>query len=134
MKLVNWKTNNNIFDIFDNFDQYFNNITYDNYRYKAPSVNVSDNDKKYSISLDMPGINKKDIKITIDDGIITIKAQRKIEGDSALYSEISNLDYARSFYVPDDADHTKIKAKSIFKPVVTVPSYSATANSILPAS
>jgi len=75
-------------------------------------VNVSDNDKKYSISLDMPGINKKDIKITIDDGIITIKAQRKIEGDSALYSEISNLDYARSFYVPDDADHTKIKAKS----------------------
>ena len=63
MKLVNWKSNNNVFDIFDNFDRYFNNIVQDNYRYAAPSVNISDNDKKYSLSLDMPGVNKKDIEI-----------------------------------------------------------------------
>ena len=112
MKLVNWKSNNNVFDIFDNFDRYFNNIVQDNYRYTTPSVNISDNDKKYSLSLDMPGVNKKDIEITVDDGVMTIKAERKIEDNQALYSESSPLNYARSFYVPEDGDHTKIKANS----------------------
>ena len=112
MKLVNWKSNNNVFDIFDNFDRYFNNIVQDNYRYATPSVNISDNDKKYSLSLDMPGVNKKDIELTVDDGIMTIKAERKIENNQALYSESSDLNYARSFYIPDDADHAKIKASS----------------------
>jgi len=112
MKLVNWKSNNNVFDIFDNFDRYFNNIVQDNYRYTTPSVNISDNDKKYSLSLDMPGVNKKDIEITVDDGVMTIKAERKIEDNQALYSESSPLNYARSFYVPEDGDHAKIKANS----------------------
>ena len=112
MKLVNWKSNNNVFDIFDNFDRYFNNIVQDNYRYATPSVNISDNDKTYSLSLDMPGVNKKDIELTVEDGVMTIKAERKIKDNQALYSESSPLNYTRSFYVPEDGDHTKIKANS----------------------
>ena len=60
----------------------------------------------------MPGVNKKDIEITVDDGVMTIKAERKIEDSQALYSESSPLNYVRSFYVPEDGDHTKIKANS----------------------
>ena len=112
MKLVNWKSNNNIFDVFNNFDRYFNNVVQDSYRYSRPSVNISDNDKKYFLSLDMPGVNKKDIEVTVEEGIIAIKAERKTDNNSVLYSETSNLNYERSFYIPDDADESKIKATS----------------------
>ena len=112
MKLVNWKSNNNIFDVFNNFDRYFNNVVQDSYRYSRPSVNISDNDKKYFLSLDMPGVNKKDIEVTVEEGVIAIKAERKTDNNSVLYSETSNLNYERSFYVPDDADESKIKATS----------------------
>ena len=60
----------------------------------------------------MPGVNKKDIEVTVEEGVIAIKAERKTDNNSVLYAETSNLNYERSFYVPDDADESKIKATS----------------------
>ena len=61
----------------------------------------------------MPGIDKKNIQITIDDSIINIKSEERSKNGKFLYSEIGDYSYARSFYVPDDAQIDKIKAKSI---------------------
>jgi len=110
MKLINWKSNNSTFDLFDNFNQYFNNAADYNYGDIKPNIDISDNDKKYFLSLDMPGISKKDIEITVNDGIINITAERKNKNESSSYSKTTNSKYARSFYVPDDADYKKIKA------------------------
>ena len=113
MKLVNWTPNNNIFDLFDNFDQHFNGIVYDNYKYKRPNVEIMDDEKGYFLSLDVPGIDKKNIDITIDHDIINIKAERKMHNENALYSEVGDCNYSRSFFVPDNADSSKIKAKCL---------------------
>ena len=110
MKLLNWKANT---DIFDNFDNYFNNIIDNNYLYEKPNVLINENEKSYFLSLEMAGIDKTDINITVDDGIINIDAERKCNKDNLMYSKIKNSSYARSFSIPDDGQANKLKAKSI---------------------
>jgi len=110
MKLVNWKANN---DIFDNFDNYFNNIIDDSYFYQKPNVLINENEKSYFLSLEMPGIDKSDINITVHDDVINIDGKRKSNKDNLMYSEIENSSYSRSFSVPDNAQPDRLKAKSI---------------------
>ncbi len=45
-------------------------------------------------------------------GIINIESQRKELDKQLFYSELDDCDYSRSFYIPDDANIDKIKAKS----------------------
>ena len=113
MKLINWKPNNGIFDILDNFDNYFNNVIDDTYMHQKPNVLINGNEKSYFLSLEMPGIDKSAINITVDHGVININAERKCNKDNLMYSEIKDSSYCRSFSVPDDAQINKIKAKSI---------------------
>lgn len=84
-------------------------------QFRRPYVNIKDNSNDYCLSLEMPGIDKKNIIITANDGIINIETQIK-EGDeknnNSFYSEIERFNYSRSFYIPDDANIDKIKAKS----------------------
>ena len=113
MKLINWEPNNDIFDIFDNFDNCFNRVVDNSYSYQRPNVLIDENEKSYFLSLEMPGIDKSDINITLDDGFINISAERKSNKDSSMYSEIKDCSYSRSFCIPDDAQTSKIKAKSV---------------------
>jgi len=115
MKLVNWNPNNDIFDIFNHFDHYFNSVVNNeyNYNYKKPNALIDEDDKFYFLSLEMPGVDKKNIDINIDDGRIIVQSEKIKEKDNLMYSEIDNCSYRRSFYIPDDAQTNKIKAKSI---------------------
>ena len=109
MKLINWRPTNALFNIFDNIDESFDYVFQNNYR--KPNVSINDEGNSYSILLEMPGIDKKDINITVNDGIVSIDTKKK-EGDNrSSYSEIDN--YSRSFYIPDDGNQDKIKAKSL---------------------
>ena len=89
MKLINWKPNNDIFDIFDNFDNCFNRVVDNSYAYQRPNVLIDENEKSYFLSLEMPGIDKSDINITLDDGFINISAERKSNKDGSRYRKIS---------------------------------------------
>tara|TARA_B100000029_G_scaffold144883_1_gene140129 strand:+ start:375 stop:782 length:408 start_codon:yes stop_codon:yes gene_type:complete len=111
MKLINWTPNNALFDIFDNIDSYVE--PYFQNRFKKPNVSINDMGNNYSVLLEMPGIDKKDIDITVNEGILNIKAEKKESDDKVIYSEINNYNYSRSFYIPDDVKIDKIKAKSL---------------------
>ena len=113
MNLINRRPSNDIFDIFSYFDYHFDNIVSNNYKYQNPNVLIDESDKAYFLSLDMPGIDKKDIQITLDDDMINIKSEKRASKDNFLYSEIGDYSYARSFHAPDNAQIDKIKAKSI---------------------
>ena len=111
MKLINYMPNNLLFNLFDNIDESFN---YQDYR--KPKAFISELEDNYSISLEMPGVSKKDISITINDDIdgqgrqiyvINIESEKK---DDTIYSENH---YSRSFYMPDNVNVDKIKAKSL---------------------
>ena len=109
MKLVNWNTNNDIFNMIDKFDNYFNNnIEHDYIKTKSNSI-FNENDKSYFLILEMPGFDKSNIDLTINEDIINIAAQRKnIES----LSNDKFINYQQSYYLPENVQIDKIKAKS----------------------
>ena len=109
MNLVKWTGNNDIFDIFNHFDCYFDNVVSDNYTYKKQNFLINEDEKYYFLSMDMPGANKKDIQITIDDSIVNINAVRDRKKNQSLDSKRFN--YSQSFNIPDDVQDDKITAK-----------------------
>ena len=81
----------------------------------APSVDISETEAVYLIKGEIPGVKKDDVKITIQDGMLTIRGERKQEkeekGKKFHRVECSYGSFMRSFRVPDDADEGKVKAE-----------------------
>lgn len=81
----------------------------------APSVDISETDTAYLIKGEIPGVKKEDVKVTLEDGMLTIKGERKQEkeekGKKFHRVECSYGSFMRSFRMPDDADENKVKAE-----------------------
>jgi len=70
----------------------------------APSVDISETDSEYLIKGEIPGVKKEDVKVTIQDGMLTIQGERKQEkeekGKKFHRIERSYGSFVRSFRVP----------------------------------
>ncbi len=81
---------------------------------KVPRVDVIDNGKDVVIRAEIPGVNKKDLDITMTDNSVTIKGSTKKEEkekkDDYFRSEISKGSFSRTVALPDNVDATKAKA------------------------
>ncbi len=82
---------------------------------KSPSVDIIDRDKNIIVKAKLPGVEKKDIDISVSHNTVTIKAttsreERKEKGDY-YHREISQGSYARSLLLPAEVDESKTKAK-----------------------
>ncbi|KAK7294092.1 hypothetical protein RJT34_16975 [Clitoria ternatea] len=81
------------------------------------SGRVKERDDHYKLRYDMPGVAKEDVKITIDDGVLTIKGEHKEEkeegndNDNEYWSSSSYGYYNTSLVLPDDAKVDDIKAE-----------------------
>lgn len=79
-----------------------------------PAVNIKEDDKKYSLDLAVPGIDKKDLKIDIEDEVLTIQSETKDEHeettDGFRRKEFSYSSFCRSFQIPENVDKEKIEA------------------------
>ncbi len=80
-----------------------------------PSVDISETDDAYLIKGEIPGVKKEDVKVTIQNGMLTIQGERKQEKEEKNKKfhrvECSYGSFARSFRVPDDADESAVKAE-----------------------
>ena len=81
----------------------------------TPSVDITETDTGYSIKGEIPGVKKEDVKVTIQDGMITIQGERKQEkeenGKKFHRVECSYGSFMRSFRVPDDAEEDNVEAE-----------------------
>ncbi|XP_061340041.1 26.5 kDa heat shock protein, mitochondrial isoform X2 [Gastrolobium bilobum] len=79
------------------------------------SGHVKEREDHYKLRYDMPGIAKEDVKITIGDGVLTIKGEHKEEkeegDDDEYWSSSSYGYYDTSLVLPDDAKVDEIKAE-----------------------
>ena len=80
-----------------------------------PSVDISEEDDKYKIAAELPGMKKEDISIRVKGDSLVIKGERKMkkeEKDDAKYHriELSYGNFYRSFKLPEDADSDSVKA------------------------
>lgn len=79
-----------------------------------PAVNIREDDKSYTLELAVPGIDKKDLKIEVNEDILTISMEQKQEKEEEVQGykrrEFSYSSFCRSFYLPDDTNRDKIDA------------------------
>lgn len=79
-----------------------------------PSVDVREDDEKFVFLADLPGVDPKDIEVTCENGMLTIKGGKKMETreEKEGYKRIerSRGSFFRRFSLPDSADTDKIKA------------------------
>jgi HSP20 family protein len=81
----------------------------------APVVDIAEDDKEYLITVELPGIDKKDVKVSVEKGILSISGERQNTLDDKKAKshriERSYGAFRRSFSVPEDADSSKIAAE-----------------------
>ncbi|KAJ3062507.1 hypothetical protein HDU98_001607 [Podochytrium sp. JEL0797] len=76
-------------------------------------VDMSETDKGYMVHVDLPGVKKEEVQISIKDQVLTVSGERESEtkDEQRLLSERSCRKFARSIRLPDDADADKVAAK-----------------------
>lgn len=100
----------------DIVDEFFNNSS-SNYRKDSfmPSVDVSETDSQFEVSVELPGLKKEDINVDLEKGRLTISGERKFkneeEGKNFHRLETQYGKFSRSFYLPDTIDDESISAK-----------------------
>ena len=81
----------------------------------VPKVDITENENAYEIQVAVPGVNKDDFKIDLNDNVLTISGERKFKQEkkeSNFHSiETQYGTFSRSFSLPENVDASKIAAK-----------------------
>jgi HSP20 family protein len=79
-----------------------------------PASAASSNEDAYTISMELPGVSEDDVDLSVRDGTLTIRGEKKTEqekkGDTWYFSERQYGAFSRSFQLPADADGSKASA------------------------
>jgi HSP20 family protein len=80
----------------------------------APAVNISETDKAYLVKADLPEVKKENVKVTHENGVLTIEGERRQEkreeGEKYHRVESSYGKFMRRFTLPDDGQEEAIEA------------------------
>jgi HSP20 family protein len=81
----------------------------------APLVDIEETDKEYVVKAELPEVKKEDVKVTLEEGVLTIQGERRMEkeekGKKIHRIERSYGKFLRTFTVPRDVDEKKILAE-----------------------
>lgn len=75
-----------------------------------PQVDIADGDKAVTLSAELPGLEEKDIELTLADGVLTLRGEKKAEDEGPQYSERWSGRFERAFTLGPDVDPDKVKA------------------------
>ena len=83
---------------------------------RSPALDAAESDQAYTVTLDLPGVAKGDVKVSIEGRRVQIQAQsgktdERKEGDRVLVRERAESSYARSFVLPVELDQDRSTAK-----------------------
>lgn len=79
-------------------------------------LNVTENDQAFEVEVEMPGVKKEDIKVTVEQQRVTIEGEARREdeqrtGDNVVYAERSTRKFVRSFMLPSEVDDGNAQAR-----------------------
>ena len=90
----------------------------------APLVDITEGDKEWVVKADLPEVKEEDVKVTVENGVLTITGERKFEKEEKDKKhhliERSYGNFLRSFTLPEDADGSKLNAEfkdGVLKPL-----------------
>ena len=127
MALVRWNPARELLDVDRELKKMFNSFENrfgfgkenDNEEYESavwmPLTDISENKDSYSLKLDLPGVDKKDVKISYSNGELQISGERKEEKEEkdSKYHRVERSfgKYYRSFRLPEKIKDDQIKAE-----------------------
>jgi HSP20 family protein len=81
----------------------------------APIVDITEDDRAYLLKVELPGVRKEDVHVTLEDGVLTVAGERKQEHEEKTRKfhrlERSYGSFSRSFGLPENIDPEKIEAR-----------------------
>jgi HSP20 family protein len=81
----------------------------------SPLVDISEDEKEYLIKAELPEVKKEDVKVTAQEGTLTIMGERKFEAEEKgkRYHRVERAygSFGRSFSLPDDASMGNVRAE-----------------------
>jgi HSP20 family protein len=106
-------------DLSRSFDRLFDSAFSAETARRSPSLDVAETEGGYNVSIDLPGVAKDDVKITIDGRRVNVSAQTQREetkkdasdGSRVIYRERATSSFARSFTLPEEVDQDASQAK-----------------------
>lgn len=83
---------------------------------RTPALDVAESERAYTVALEMPGVSRDDIKVSIDGRRVSVEAstsktEEKKDGNRVIYRERSESSFARSFTLPVEVDQAESTAK-----------------------
>ncbi|HCJ78070.1 MAG TPA: heat-shock protein, partial [Gammaproteobacteria bacterium] len=80
-----------------------------------PAVDIEEDDKSYMVRAELPGVHKDDVHVTIENNVLTIKGEKKVEIEDTKRHrmERSYGSFVRSFTLPQTVKTTNIKAEFV---------------------
>ena len=121
MTLVKWTPKINMFNVFDDVEKMINQAFGDSIlnneitSHVQPLLDVYETDNTIVASLDLPGVEKKDVEVSVSNGFLTISGERKnISGESGegrIWQETSFGTFKRTFELTEAVVEDKIKAQ-----------------------
>lgn len=126
MTLIRWEPFRELDDIFARYNPFLSRLPAprmagtveqaDEMPAWTPVANISETETEYLIKAELPEVGKEDVKVTVNEDVITISGERRkeVEQQSEKIHRIESFygNFARSFRLPDDADVASIQAES----------------------
>jgi HSP20 family protein len=119
MPLVRWDPWQEIVDKFDRYTRAMAQPQAGSQEVMAtgdwtPRVDIAETDQAFVIKAEIPEVNKEDVKVTVDNGVLTIRGERKQEkeeeGQRFHRVERHYGSFTRSFTLPNNVEETKVTA------------------------
>ena len=80
----------------------------------SPVVDIEETDSSYLVRAELPGLNKDNVKVKVEDGVLTLSGERdlerKVEGRTYHRVERAHGSFSRSFTLPEDANAESVTA------------------------
>jgi len=81
----------------------------------SPSVDISEDDREYTVKAELPEVKKEDVKVNVENGVLTITGERKFEKEekNKKYHRIERAygNFTRSFTLPEAVKADKVSAE-----------------------
>lgn len=82
-----------------------------------PAVDIQEEDQQFVLTADLPGVDPKDIEVTLEKGVLTLRGRRESEtrDEKAGFRRVERVtgEFFRRFSLPDTADSQAVKAKHV---------------------
>lgn len=118
MTLIKFEPLQEFETMHDRIQRYFDDFPAFGFKYSdsfSPKIDISEGEKNIKVIAEIPGVNKDDIKIVIQDNILSIEGEKKkedVKEDKNYYrAERSYGSFKRCFTLPVEVDSDNIEAK-----------------------